>query len=235
MIGPRTIMTPTPAPRAFKTAAAFRAWLEKHHATESELVLGLYKVHAAHRGLTYAQALDEALCFGWIDGVLHRLDEDSFSLRFTPRKPKSIWSRRNVAHVERLKKAGKMTRAGLAAFEAKDDRRLGVYSFEQQRPDLSPAFVKAFRADAGAWERYQQKPPSYRRATAHWVMSAKREETRARRLAILVDCTARGVLIPPLAAFSTSAPRKTPRRGSLRLTRQAALAQGGEAPASITS
>jgi uncharacterized protein YdeI (YjbR/CyaY-like superfamily) len=219
MIGPRTMMTPTPAPKTFKTAAAFHAWLEKHHAKAPEIVVRLFKVHAAHLGLTYPPALDEALCFGWIDGVLHRLDEDSFSLRFTPRKPKSIWSRRNVAHVERLKKEGRMTKAGLAAFAAMDDRRSGVYSFEQPAVDLSPAFVRSFKAEAAAWERYRQKPPSYQRTTARWVMSAKREETRARRLAILIDCSARGVLIPPFAAFSTSAPRKTPRRGSLRLTR----------------
>jgi uncharacterized protein YdeI (YjbR/CyaY-like superfamily) len=196
----------------FRTPAAFRAWLEKHHATASELVLRLFKVHATHRGLTYAQALDEALCFGWIDGVLHRLDEDSFSLRFTPRKPKSIWSRRNVTHVERLTKAGKMTEAGLAAFRAKDDRRSGVYSFEQEALALSPAFVKSFRANAAAWASYQQQAPYYRRVTARWVMSAKREETRKKRLAVLIDCSARGVKIPPFAAFSTAAPLKARRR-----------------------
>ena len=147
-----------------------------------------------------------------LDGVLHRLDEDSFSLRFTPRKPRSIWSRRNVAHVERLTKAGRMTEAGRAAFRAKDDRRSGVYSFEQEALALSPAFVKSFRANAAAWQAYQRQPPYYRRVTARWVMSAKREETRAKRLAILIDCSARGAKIPPFTAFSTAAPLKTKRR-----------------------
>jgi uncharacterized protein YdeI (YjbR/CyaY-like superfamily) len=196
-----------PAPKTFRTAAAFRAWLEEHHTTTTELVVRLFKVHAAGRGLTYVQALDEALCFGWIDGVLHRLDEDSFSLRFTPRKPKSIWSKRNVAHVERLTQAGKMTEAGLAAFRAKDDRRSGVYSFEQQGPGLSAGFTKSLRANSAAWTWYERQPPYYRRITAHWVMSAKRQETLAKRLAILIDCSARGVKIPPFTAFSTAAPK----------------------------
>ncbi len=189
---------PIPAPKAFRTPAAFRAWLEKHHATDTVLLVRLFKVHAASRGITYAQALDEALCFGWIDGVVHRLDEDSFSQRYTPRKPRSTWSRRNIAHVERLTKAGKMTKAGLDAFAAREARRTGVYSFEQERPDLAPALVKAIKANAAAWAFYQAQAPWYRRTTGHWVMSAKREETRSRRLAVLIDCCARGVLIPPL-------------------------------------
>lgn len=119
---------PAPAPKSFRTPAAFRAWLEKHHATAKELELRLFKVHAAHRGLTYAQALDEALCFGWIDGVIHRLDEDSFSQRYTPRKPRSNWSRRNIEHVARLKKAGRMAPAGLAAYKAREAERSGLSS-----------------------------------------------------------------------------------------------------------
>jgi uncharacterized protein YdeI (YjbR/CyaY-like superfamily) len=198
-VAPTTSMTKaTPAPKAFRTPAAFRAWLEKHHATATELELRLFKVHAAHRGLTYRQALDEALCFGWIDGVVHRLDEDSFSQRYTPRKARSAWSRRNLAHVERLTKGGRMAPAGLAAFNARTEARTGAYSFEQERPDLAPAFVKAIKANAAAWAYYQQQAPWYRRTTGHWVMSAKREETREKRLAILIDCSARGVLIPPL-------------------------------------
>jgi uncharacterized protein YdeI (YjbR/CyaY-like superfamily) len=192
---------PDTAPKAFRTPAAFRAWLEKNHATAAELEVRLFKVHAAHRGITYSQALDEALCFGWIDGVIHKLDEDSFSQRFTPRKPRSTWSRRNVEHVERLKKDGRMAPAGLAAFKARDKRRSGVYSFEQERPELTSAYVKALRANSAAWTFYGQQAPGYRRLTAHWVMSAKREETRARRLAILIDSSARGRRIPPLEAL----------------------------------
>jgi uncharacterized protein YdeI (YjbR/CyaY-like superfamily) len=196
---------PAPAPKAFRTPAAFRAWLERHHATAKELEIRLFKVHAAHRGITYAQALDEALSFGWIDGVIHSLDEDSFRQRYTPRRPRSTWSRRNIAHVERLKKAGRMTPAGLAAYGAREARRSGVYSFEQQRPGLSPAYLKAIRANKAAWTFFQAQAPGFRRLMAHWVMSAKREETRAKRLGVLIDSAARGRKIPPLEALERPA------------------------------
>ena len=196
---------PAPVPKVFRTPAAFRAWLERHHATAAVLELRLFKVHAAHRGITYAQALDEALCFGWIDGVVHRLDEDSFRQRYTPRKPRSNWSRRNVEHVERLKKAGRMMPAGLAAYEARDDGRTGVYSFEQERPELTPAYVKAIRANKAASTFFHGQPPGFRRLMAHWIMSAKREETRAKRLGILIDSAARGRKIPPLEALERPA------------------------------
>jgi uncharacterized protein YdeI (YjbR/CyaY-like superfamily) len=192
---------PAPVPKTFRTPAAFRAWLEKHHATAKKLELRLFKVHAAHRGLTYAQALDEALCFGWIDGVIHRLDEDSFSQRYTPRKPRSNWSRRNIEHVARLKKAGRMAPAGLAAYKAREAQRTGVYSFEQDRPELAPAYVKTIRANKAAWAFFQGQAPGFRRLMAHWIMSAKREDTRARRLALLIGCAARGRKIPQLEAL----------------------------------
>lgn len=189
---------PGTAPKAFRTPAAFRAWLERNHATATELEIRLFKVHAAHRGITYSQALDEALCFGWIDGVTHSLDDDSYRQRFTPRRARSTWSRRNLEHVERLAKAGRMAPPGLAAYAARDERRTGSDSFEQERPDLTPAFIGSFRANAAAWTYYQQQAPGYRRMTAHWVMSAKQEETRARRLAVLIGSSARGRKIPPL-------------------------------------
>ena len=211
---------PTPVPKTFRTQGAFRAWLEKHHATATELELRLFKVHAARRGITYAQALDEALCFGWIDGVTHTFDEDSFRQRFTPRKPRSTWSRRNVEHVERLTKAGRMMPPGLAAFDARDQRRTGVYSFEQQKPELTRAFGKAFRANAAAWAFYLDQAPWYRRLTAHWVMSAKREETRAKRLAVLIDCSARGRKIPPLERAQEPVKRGRELRSRLRLAKE---------------
>jgi len=186
------------APKVFRTPAAFRAWLEKNHATATELEIRLFKVHAVRRGITYSQALDEALCFGWIDGVTHSLDQDSYRQRFTPRRARSTWSRRNVEHVARLTKAGRMAPPGLAAYAARDERRTGIYSFEHQRPELTPAFIGSFRANAAAWTYYQQQAPGYRRMTAHWVMSAKLEETRARRLAVLIGSSARGRKIPPL-------------------------------------
>jgi uncharacterized protein YdeI (YjbR/CyaY-like superfamily) len=196
---------PDNAPKAFRTPAAFRAWLEKNHATAAELEVRLFKVHAARRGITYAQALDEALCFGWIDGVIHRLDEDSFRQRYTPRRPRSTWSRRNIEHVERLKKAGRMTPAGLAAYEAREAQRTGIYSFEQERPELTPAFLREIRANAAAWKHFQAQAPGYRRLMAHWVMSAKKEATRARRLGILIDSSARGRKIPPLEQLARRA------------------------------
>lgn len=181
----------------FRTPRAFREWLAAHHASESELLVRCYKVHAAQRGMTYAQVLDEALCFGWIDGVRRGVDEDTFSIRLTPRKATSIWSRVNIAHVERLSAAGRMAPAGLEAFARRTPERAGIYSFERQTP-LSPAFVKAFRAKKAAWAYYQAQPPGYRRTTAHWVMSAKQEPTRQRRLALLADCSGRGEPIPLL-------------------------------------
>jgi len=182
---------------SFRTPAAFRAWLARNHATAKELALRCFKIHAADQGVTYAQALDEALCFGWIDGVRRRVDDASFSVRFTPRKPRSIWSRVNIAHVERLTKTGRMRKPGLAAFEARTEERTGVYSFEREAT-LAPAYARIFRAKAAAWAHYQSQAPWYRRTTTRWVMSAKREETRAKRLAILIACSARGTTIPQL-------------------------------------
>ena len=182
-------MTP-PKPTDFKAPAAFRSWLERHHATATELVVRLFKVHAAGRGMTYVQALDEALCFGWIDGVRRSLDSESFTVRFTPRKPRSIWSRVNVAHVERLIAEGRMAPSGLAAYGKREPERTGVYSFERAAARLTPEDLKLFRARRAAWDFFAAQPPGYRRACAHWVTSAKRPETRNRRLATLIEDSA---------------------------------------------
>jgi len=182
---------------SFRSQAAWRAWLQKNHARETELNLRCFKVHAAHRGVTYAQALDEALCFGWIDGVRRAVDADSFSVRFTPRKPTSVWSRVNIAHIERLTSSGRMAKPGLAAFAARSEARTGVYSFER-RTELAPEYATQFRADQAAWEYYQAQAPWYRRTSAHWVMSAKKDATRQKRLAQLIDCSARREPIPQL-------------------------------------
>jgi uncharacterized protein YdeI (YjbR/CyaY-like superfamily) len=186
------------SPRGFGTAAAFRDWLHRNHATAREIIVRLQRVHAADRGITYKQALDEALCFGWIDGVRRPLDADSFSVRFTPRKPRSTWSRVNVGHAERLIVEGRMREAGLAAFRARDEKHTAIYSFEQRPSDLAPACKKAFQANATAWSYFQSQPPWYRRTSTRWVMSAKKQETRSKRLTTLIDCSARGVPIPPL-------------------------------------
>jgi uncharacterized protein YdeI (YjbR/CyaY-like superfamily) len=185
-------------PAHFKTPAAFRAWLRKHHNTASALVLRISKTHAADRGVTYAQALDEALCYGWIDGVRRRLDAESFSVRFSPRKPRSIWSRVNVRHVERLLQAKRMTKAGLAVFEAREKERTGIYSFEQRPTELTSAYCQRFQATKPAWTYFQHEAPWYRRTSSYWVLSAKREDTRLRRLETLINCSAASLRIGPL-------------------------------------
>lgn len=178
-------------PVHFADAAEFRAWLEAHHADVSELVIAFYNKASGRGGLTYPQALDEALCFGWIDGLRKRLDAARYTIRFTPRKAGSIWSNVNVRHIERLIAAKLMHPAGQAAYAARDAKKTGFYSFEQ-RPQKFPAAVeKAFRAKKRAWAFWSAQPPGYRRTLIHWVTSAKREETRRRRLATLIaNCAA---------------------------------------------
>jgi uncharacterized protein YdeI (YjbR/CyaY-like superfamily) len=173
-------------PRFFSSPAAFGRWLASHHASETELWVGLYKKHAAHRGMTYAEAVEEALCWGWIDGQLRRVDDDRIMQRFTPRKAKSTWSLVNVAKVKVLMKAGRMRPPGLATFKARDPKRTGIYSFEKAPASLSPAQRRAFKQAAGAWKWFAAQAPSYRRTVIHWVVSAKQEATRVRRLASLI-------------------------------------------------
>ena len=170
----------------FKSAAAFRTWLEQHHATERELFVGFYKKASGRAGLTYAEAVDEALCFGWIDGVKRRVDQFSYQHRFTPRTAKSIWSRINIQHAERLIKTGRMTPAGRKAFAARDPKRSEVYSFENAPRQLPPAGERRFRADRTAWDFFQRQPPGYRRVATFWVVSAKKTETQTRRLEQLI-------------------------------------------------
>lgn len=189
----------TPSPHAsFRHQAAFRSWLEKHHASKDELVVRLFKAHASDMGLGYAEALDEALCFGWIDGVRRSLDAVSYTIRFTPRRRRSIWSLVNVRHVERLTRAGRMSGAGLAAFEAREASRTGIYSFEQRPTEFAPEYLKRFQAERKAWEYFHSRAGYYKRTSTFWVMSAKREETRVKRLGVLIDCSARGEPIPQL-------------------------------------
>ncbi len=188
---------PTPL-KHFRTPSALRAWLAKDHDTATELLLRCYKTHAASKGVTYAQALDEALCYGWIDGVRRSVDEISFSVRFTPRQPRSTWSRVNIAHVERLIKTGRMAKPGLAAFQAREEARTGLYSFERKAMKLAPAYAKRFRADRRAWAYFQSEAPWYRRTCIFFIMSAKQDETRLKRLETLIVCSRRGVRIPPL-------------------------------------
>lgn len=185
-------------PTFFKTAAGFRAWLQKHHKTKPELVVGFYRKDSGKPSITWQESVDEALCFGWIDGIRRSVDADSFSTRLTPRQPRSIWSRVNIAHVARLIEEGRMTPPGLDAFAKRDEKRTAVYSFENSAKVLPPALEKLFRARKKAWAFYQAQAPWYRRTTSHWVLSAKQEATRRRRLEALVACCARGETIPQL-------------------------------------
>ena len=180
-------------PKFFKSQTAFREWLEKNHASAKELVVGFYKKQTGKPSVTYPEALDEALCFGWIDGVRKSLDDDSYTIRFSPRKRNSIWSNVNVRHVERLKQLGQMAPPGLAAFDARDPKRTGVYSFENRPRELAPEYEKIFRSKKKAWQFFEQEPPSIKRTCIFWVMSAKQEETRQRRLSQLIESSAKGV------------------------------------------
>ena len=180
------------APRFFSTPAHFGRWLESHHASETELWVGLYKKHAADRGMTYIQAVDEALCWGWIDGQVRRVDEDRLMQRFTPRKAKSTWSLVNVAKVKALMKTGRMQAPGLATFKARDPKRTGIYSFEQPLAELSAAQLRQFKRTPGAWRWFTAQAPSYRRVATHWVVRAKQEATRVRRLENLIAHCAEG-------------------------------------------
>jgi uncharacterized protein YdeI (YjbR/CyaY-like superfamily) len=185
-----------PAPTFFATPAEFRTWLEKHHATASELWVGFHKQSARKPGLTYEQAVDEALCFGWIDGIIRRVDDTRYMHRFTRRTARSIWSRINVAKVARLTTAGKMHAAGLAAFAARDNERTGIYSFEKAAPRLSAADERRFRTHRKAWAFFQEQPPGYRRLALHRVLSPKRADTRERWLAKLIAASAAGRRLP---------------------------------------
>src|SRR5688572_2953224 len=186
-MGKRTARrTPKPAtePVFFATPADFRAWLAAHHATATELPVGFRTKASGAPSLTWREAVDEALCFGWIDGVRRRLSATSYTIRFTPRKPGSIWSAINVARVEALESAGRMKPAGRRAFAARKAAKTGVYSFERERPaELTPAEEQELRATPKAAAFFDALPPSYRRKVLHWIVSAKQDATRAQRLA----------------------------------------------------
>lgn len=191
-------------PTFFATPAKFRAWLQKHHDTAPELLVGFYKKGSGKPSITWPEAVDQALCFGWIDGVRRSLDDERYMNRFTPRRPGSNWSAVNIKRAKELSDLGLMHPAGLKAFEARTDRS-GVYSYEQRHSvKLDESYERRFRRNEKAWEYFTSRPPSYRTSAVYWVMSAKKEETRERRLARLIDDSAHGRTVPPL----TPPPRK---------------------------
>jgi uncharacterized protein YdeI (YjbR/CyaY-like superfamily) len=176
--------------RFFSSAATLHDWLEKNHAHKAELWVGFYKKKSGKKGITYPEAVDEALCFGWIDGLKKSIDENSYTLRFTPRKAKSIWSVINTKRAKQLSRLGLMQPAGRAAFALRDPKRSGVYSFETAPREFIPLYKTMFRANKTAWEYFQHQPPGYQRLARYWVMSAKKEETRLRRLNQLINDSA---------------------------------------------
>ena len=173
-------------PIFFASQSDFRKWLQKNHKKESEVLVGFYKVGSGKPSMTWSQSVDEALCFGWIDGVRKSIDNDSYQIRFTPRKPGSNWSEVNIKKIEELTKKGLMQPAGHAAFEKRIESKSGIYSFEKEETELTPDFKKQFKANKKAWEYFQTLAPSYRNISTHWVMSAKQESTRKKRLNQLI-------------------------------------------------
>lgn len=183
-------------PKAFKTQRDFRAWLARNHAKERELVLRLYKVHAKHKGIGYREALDEALCWGWIDGVVRRLDDDSFQQRYTPRTARSNWSAVNIKRMKQLIAEGKAAKSGIEAFERRGKTKASSYSPENRNIKLSPGFVKRMKEDPKAWAFFDALPPGYKRLMVYRVMDAKLEKTRERRFQQLFDYMQREQRMP---------------------------------------
>ena len=193
-------------PTFFKDASSFRQWLTTHHDSATELLMGFYKKASGKPSITYQEALDEALCFGWIDGVRKRVDEASYTIRFTPRRPKSAWSRVNIARVDTLSKAGLMQPPGVDAFERRDETKYDSY-YDARNREFDEASERAIRADRRAWAFLQAQSAWFRGGAAFWVMSAKREETRARRLASLIEHL-REERIPPALALPGRKPAR---------------------------
>jgi uncharacterized protein YdeI (YjbR/CyaY-like superfamily) len=179
-------------PRYFKSQAEFRRWLEAHHASERELVVGFYKKASGKGGIGYKEAVDEALCFGWIDGIKKRVDEASYTHRFTPRRAGSIWSAINLKRMNELIALGLVSTAGLDTFERRDPKKAGLYSFENRPQAFDAVIARAFKANARAWAFFRAQPPGYQKVLTFWIMSAKKEETRLRRLDVLVRRSAEG-------------------------------------------
>ena len=176
--------------RFFKTPTAFRKWLATNHNRSKELWVGFYKKDSGKPSLTWPESVDEALCFGWIDGIRKRFDDKSYVIRFTPRKPESNWSAVNIRNVERLIKEKRMTSAGLKAYEARKEFRSGIYSYEQRPAELVEPYASQFKKNKAAWKFFQSQPPYYRKMMTWFIVSAKTEETRQKRLAKLIEGSA---------------------------------------------
>ena len=198
--GTPTAVTKEPTnPVFFAAPNEFRAWLEQHHAQAPELWVGVYKKGSGYPSITWPEAVDEALCFGWIDSIRKGIDAFSYTNRFTPRRARSTWSAVNVKRAQELIELGRMRPAGLASFEARAATRSGIYSYEQKTDaKLDEADEQRFRANRAAWDFFQSQPGSYRKAAISWVVGAKKDETRRKRLTTLIDDSAHGRTVPPL-------------------------------------
>jgi len=186
-------------PKYFRTPAEFRAWLREHHDSATELWVGFRKKGSSTPSITWSEAVDEALCYGWVDSIRKSVDEERYTNRFTPRKPSSNWSEVNVRRVEELTRQRRMRAPGRKAFEARQPRKAGAYSYEQRYDvKLSPDLERRFRAKRKAWAWFCDQSPSYRSTALYWVMSAKKPETRERRLTQLIEDSAAGLRVPPL-------------------------------------
>lgn len=182
-------------PRFFKSPALFRAWLKKNHKTAKELQVGFFKKHTGKPSLTWPESVAEALCYGWIDGIRRRIDDEAYMVRFTPRRRDSVWSAVNVRRMGELEAAGKMTAAGRSIFEARPDPQSSGYTHEQLDGEFDAKRLRSFKRNKSAWKFFEAQPPGYQRKARHWVMSAKREETRDRRLGALMEKSAEGVRV----------------------------------------
>jgi uncharacterized protein YdeI (YjbR/CyaY-like superfamily) len=182
----------------FKTQTELRKWFEKNHLTESELILGYFKKATKKPSVEWSESVDQAICFGWIDGIRRKIDEESYCIRFTPRKAKSHWSAVNIEKVKRLSKAGLILPAGEAAFKRMDPKNSKKFTYEQGKVVLDKQYEEQIKANKKAWEFYKKLAPSYKKITIHWVMSAKQETTRIKRLQTLIESSEQGLKIPNL-------------------------------------
>ena len=192
-------------PTFFASPSAFREWLERHHADADVLWVGYYKKSAGKPSITWPESVDQALCFGWIDGVRKSFDDESYMIRFSPRKPGSIWSSVNIKRAKALIEQGQMRPAGLKAYEARKENKSGIYSYEQRSVDLAEPYNGLLKKHKAAWSFFQAQPAYYRKAVSWWVLSAKQEGTRRKRLEKLIAHSARGQRVPEFQ------PRKPPR------------------------
>jgi uncharacterized protein YdeI (YjbR/CyaY-like superfamily) len=183
-------------PTFFRTPTKFREWLTKHHATTDELLVGYYRKDSGKPSITWPESVDEALCFGWIDSIRKSIDESSYTIRFTPRKSGSIWSGVNIKRAQALIEQGQMEPAGLKAYEARRENKTGIYSYEQRSVELEEPYNRLLKKNKSAWNFFHEQPASYRKAVSWWIISAKQEQTRLKRLEKLTAFSAQGQRLP---------------------------------------